>query len=134
MAFGDVSKKPLEDIIELCKKYSRSKVKVGKGVRVVKSTFGGITRLELGNLLENFKTDILSIISAQMDTLNIKKKFEDEALAIFCSRCKKKHHVKSFPLNSISVCGVCAESHETEDCPSLLGLQAICKGTNEPAA
>ena len=85
MESRDVSHKSFEDIVEMCKKYSRSKAKVGKGVRVVKSSFGGITRLELGNLLENFKTNILGTISAQMDTLNIKKKFEDEALAIFCS-------------------------------------------------
>ena len=85
MAFGDVSHKSFEDIVEMCRKYSRSKAKARKGVRVVKSSSGGITRLELGNLLENFKTDILGTISAQMDTLNIKKKFEDEAFAIFCS-------------------------------------------------
>ena len=77
--------------------------------------------------------DILSTINAQMDTLNIKKKFEDEALAIFCSRYKKKHPITICPLNSISVCGACAENHETEDFPSLPGLQAIYKGTNEPA-
>ena len=75
MAHGDVSYKSFEDIVELCKKYSRSKAKTRKGVRVVKSSSEGITRLELGNLLENFKTDILGTISAQMDTLNIKKKF-----------------------------------------------------------
>ena len=134
MASGDVSHKSFEDIVEMCRKYSRSKAKVGKGVRVVKSSSGGITRLELGNLLENFKTDILGTISAQMDTLNIKKKFEDEALAIFCSRCKKKHPIKNCPLNSISVCGVCVKDHTTEDCLSLPGLQSIYKGANEPAA
>ena len=69
-----------------------------------------------------------------MDTLNIKKKFKDEALAIFCSRCKKKHPIKNCPLNSISVCGVCAEDNTTEDCPSLPGLQSIYKGPNEPVA
>ena len=69
-----------------------------------------------------------------MDTLNIKKKFEDEALAIFCSRCKKKHPIKRCPLNSINVCGVCAEDHTMEDNPSLPGLQAIYKGANEPIA
>ena len=69
-----------------------------------------------------------------MDTLNIKKKFEDESLAIFCSRCKKKNPIKNCSLNSISVCGVCAEDHTTEDYPSLPGLQAIYKGANEPAA
>ena len=134
MASGDVSQKSFEDIVEMCRKYSRSKAKARKGVRVVKSSSGGITRLELGNLLENFKTDILGTISAHMDTLSIKKKFEDEALAIFCSRCKKKHPIKNCPLNSISVCGVCAEDHTTEDYPSLPGLQAIYKGANEPAS
>ena len=117
MASGYVSHKSFKDIVEMCRKYSRSKAKAGKGVRVVKSSSEGITRLELGNLLENFKTGILGTISAQMDTLNIKKKFEDEALAIFCSRRKKKHPIKNCPLNSISVCGVCAEDHTMEDSP-----------------
>lgn len=69
-----------------------------------------------------------------MDTLNIEKKFEDEALVIFCSRCKKKNPIKIFPLNSISVCGVCAKDHAIEDFPSLPGLQAIYKGAKEPTA
>ena len=133
MAYGDVSQKSFEDIVEMCRKYSRSKSKARKGVRVVKSSSRGITKLELGSLLENFKIDILSTTSAQMDTLNIKKFFEDEALAIFCLRCKKKHPIKNCPLNSISVCGVCAEDHTMEDYPSLPGLQAIYKGGNEPA-
>ena len=64
MASGDVSHKSFEDILEMCGKYSRSKAKTGKGVRVVKSSFGGITRLELGNHLLHFKTDILGTISA----------------------------------------------------------------------
>ena len=64
MASRDVSHKSFEDIVEMCRKYSRSKAKAGKGVRAVKTSSGGITRLELGNLLENFKTDILGTISA----------------------------------------------------------------------
>ena len=134
MASRDVSKKSFEDNVEMCRKYSRSKAKAGKRVRAIKSSSRGITRLELGNLLENFKIDILGTISAQMDTLSIKKKFEDEALAIFFSRCKKKHLIKNCSLNSISVCGVCVEDHTTEDFPSLPGLQAIYKGANEPTS
>ena len=64
MAYGDVSQKSFKDIVEFCKKYSRRKAKEGKGVRVVKSSSRGITKLELGNLLENFKTDIFGIINA----------------------------------------------------------------------
>ena len=133
MASRYVSQKSFEDFIEVCRKYSRTKEKTGRGVRATKST-GSITRFELGNLLENFKIDILETISADIDSINIKKKFEDETLAIFCSRCKKKHPIKSFPLNAISVCGVYIENHETDDCPSLPGLQAIYKGTGEPTA
>ena len=69
-----------------------------------------------------------------MDTLNIKKKFEYESLAIFCSRYKNKNPIKSYPLNSISVCGVCLEDHATEDHPSLPRVQDIYKGANEPTA
>ena len=65
--------------------------------------------------------------------MNIKKKFEDEALTIFCSRCKKRHPLKNCPLNVVSLCGLCAEDHETDNCPSLPGLQAIYKGASEPA-
>jgi hypothetical protein len=37
-------------------------------------TSGGVTRINLGNLLENFKTYILGMIGSQLDTLKIKKK------------------------------------------------------------
>jgi hypothetical protein len=32
------------------------------------------------------------------------------------------------------MCGVCTKNRETDDLPSLPGLQAIYKGTSEPAA
>ena len=114
MAAGDISQKSFEDIVELCRKYSHSKSKVGKRVRAIKSAGGGVTRTELGNLLENFKTDILGTLSSQIDSMNIKKKFEDEALTIFCSRCKKRHPLKNCPLNAVSLCGLCAEEHEID--------------------
>ena len=108
MAAGDISQKSFEEIIELCRKYSRSKSKARKGIRAIKSVGGGVTRKKLGNLLENFKTDILGTLSSQIDSMNIKKKFEDEALTIFCSRCKKRHPLKNCPLNVVSLCGLCA--------------------------
>ena len=64
--------------------------------------------------------------------MNIKKKFEDEALTIFFFRCKKRHPLKNCPLNDVSLCGLCAEDHKTNNFPSLLGLQAIYKGASEP--
>ena len=69
--------------------------------------------MELGNLLENFKKDILGTISSQLDTLNIKLKLEGEALSIFCAKCRKKHPIKDCPLNNVKVCMIYAENHET---------------------
>jgi hypothetical protein len=46
-----------------------------------------VTRAKLGNLLEDFKTDILGTLSLQLDTLHFKKNQEDEnkTLSIFFS-------------------------------------------------
>ena len=39
---------------------------------------GGVTRVELGNLLENFKTDILGAMGSQLDALQAKKRKDEE--------------------------------------------------------
>ena len=134
MAMGDVSEKSFEDIVELCRKYSHSKLKTRKGVRDIKLAGGSVTRTELGNLLEKFKTNILGTLSSQINSMNIKNKFEDEALTIFCSICKKRNPLKNCPLNVVSLCGLCAKEHETYSYHALPGLHAIYKGACEPAA
>ena len=98
-----------------------------------KTTASAITRVELGNLLENSKIGILNTISDQLDTMKIKEKQEVEkvAMGIFCSKCSHKHAEREFPLNTIKICGICTLEHLTEKCPSLLGLQAIYKGSVE---
>ena len=62
MAAGDVSHKFFLEICELCRTYSRNRVKAGKNIirypfsrisKVVDSN--GVTRVELENLLENSK-------------------------------------------------------------------------------
>ena len=104
MIFGDVYQNPFADKTEYCKRYSRSQAKTGKSIRdptnrIVKPTSGGVTRIELGNILEKFKTDILNTISSQLDTMKIKRKQEEEnvALAIFCHQCRRKHLEKECP-------------------------------------
>jgi hypothetical protein len=94
----DVSHLSFERIHDLCRNYSLSKEKSGNGpkdilYRVTKSVMGGVTRVEIGNLLENFKIDILGNLSSQLDTLNIKRKQDEEnsILSIFFPRCRKKH-------------------------------------------
>jgi hypothetical protein len=140
MASGDIYQKKFEKISELCRTYSRSKGKATKSVRepvnknTKTSTAGGVTKVELGNLLDNFKTDLLGTISSQLDTLKIKRKQEEEnpVLSIFFPKCRKRHPLRECPLDNISVCAICTKNHKTEDCPSLPGLQAIFKGGEAP--
>jgi hypothetical protein len=80
MASEDIYQKYFEEISELCRTYSRSRGKNAKSVRELVNkntkvpTSGGVTRIELGNLLEKFKTNILGTIGSQLDTLKIKIK------------------------------------------------------------
>ena len=139
MGTGDFSQLTFEDISNLCKKYSRSKAKNGKGIRdtrINKLTLGGVTRIELGNLQENFKNGILSTLSSQLDTIKTKKKQDEEnaILNIFCSRCRKRHPLKECPLNTMSLFAFCTDKHQTENCPSFPELQAIFKVGNEESA
>eukprot|EP00253_Pinus_taeda_P019887 PITA_19887 len=81
MGKGEISVLPFEEIADLCEKYSRSKAKMGKRTlssKVTKSASASVTRAEIGNLLEEFKTDLLSTIGNQIDTLKAKKKQEAE--------------------------------------------------------
>ena len=72
MADGDISHKKFAHIGEMCKIYSRSRVKVTKNFREPFSrnirgnvpSSGGITIVEIGNLLENFKDDILGAMGS----------------------------------------------------------------------
>jgi hypothetical protein len=116
MAAGDIYQKNFETICELCRAYSRSRGKAAKSVResvnrnTKTSTSGGVTRVELGNLLENFKTDLLGTIGSQLDTLKIRKKQEEEnhVLSIFCSKCRKRHPLRECPLDNVSrMCNMC---------------------------
>ena len=82
MEAGDIYHKTFSQISEMCKNYSRSRGKVGKKFREPYSrnvrgnipSPGGVTRVELGNLLENFKTDILGEMGSQLDALQAKKR------------------------------------------------------------
>jgi hypothetical protein len=85
LSSGDVHQNPFAEIVDYCRRYSRGQAKIGKGPRDsfsrnTKQISGTVTRIELGNLLENFKTDILSTISNQLDTLKLKKKQEEEVV------------------------------------------------------
>ena len=74
MRKGDISKEPLEDIIYLCLRSSRgSSRKISQtrdtSARIHKFSNGGVTREEIGDLFENFKMDILSSLTTQLNVL-----------------------------------------------------------------
>jgi hypothetical protein len=127
MALGDISHKPFSEICEMCKNYSRSRDKTWNNVHDPYSrnlnlvSSGGITRVEIGNLLDKFKMDILRKIGSHLENLNIKKIQEEEnvAISIFCLRCRRKNSSREFPLDNILVFGLCIEDHSTERFPSL---------------
>ena len=133
MVVGDISHKKFAQISEMCKNYSKSRGKVAKKNRepFSKNTRGnvpsssGLTRLELGNLLENFKTDILGAMGSQLDDLqdNMRKEEENTAMSILCRRCRTKNPQREFALNNIFVCHICTVDHTIESFPSLPGLQ-----------
>jgi len=80
---------------------------------------GGVTHVEIWNLLENFKTDILETLKTQLDIMQAKqKKVEAEQnLAIFYPRCRKKHNPKECPVDAVQVCAICTKDHSTKNCP-----------------
>ena len=137
MAFGDISHKTFAQIYEICINYSKSRGKVGTNIREPynrkpkrnTSSSGGVTRIELGNLLENFKTDILGAMGFQLDALQAKTRKEEDCatMTILYPRCRTKHPQQEFPLNNIIACYICMEDHTTKHFPSFPGLQAIYK-------
>ena len=106
MGKGYISNLSFGDICELYIQNSRGKERNGKNPRdppmsrINKSVVGTVSRVELGNFLENFKTDILGSLIEKIDTLKVKNKknVENVALSIFYSKCREKHAIREFPL------------------------------------
>jgi hypothetical protein len=78
MGSDDISSLPFEQIANLCRKYSRGKAKAGKSQRdslskVTKYAPGSISKAEIGNLLEKFKTELMGTLTSQFDAFNAKK-------------------------------------------------------------
>ena len=121
MEAGNISHKTFTQINEMCKNYSRSRGEVGKNFREPYSrnvrgnipSLGGVTRMELCNLLENFKTDLLGAMGSQLDSLHDKKRKYEECtiMSIFCPSCRTKHPERECLLNNISICHICTEEH-----------------------
>jgi hypothetical protein len=136
---GDISKESYNEIVNLCKRCSRgasrnrSNSRDTTFSRVQKSASGGETRVEIGNLLEGFKTKMLISFASQIDTLQIQKKQAkaEASLSIFCSKCRDNHPRRECPLDKKPICTICDKDHETQQCPSLPGIKATLQPTDE---
>jgi hypothetical protein len=130
MGKGDIYQETYDNIVLLCIRCSRGSTQTRSGMwtsltRNSNITSGGVTRAEVGNLLENFKIDILSTLTTQLDVLQAKQKQAEaeQTLAIFFHRCRKKHGPRECPLDVVRVYAICAKDHAMEQFPSLPGLK-----------
>lgn len=135
---GNISKESYQDILTLCQRSSRGLSRSGSQhkdtfSRVQKSANGGVTRAKIGNLFEDFKTELLNTLTTQIDTLQEKQKQVEskKALSIFCSKCRQKHPLRKCPLNSVELCGLCEQGHPTNLCPTIPKLKSTMKGSEE---
>lgn len=138
MGKGDIYQENFADIIDLCIRSSRGSARLkpaehDRFVRDNRISAEGVTRAEIGNLLENFKTDILGTLTTQLDIMQAKQKQAEveQNLAILCPICRKKHSHKECPLDAIQVCAICTKDHSMESYPSLPGLKAVYKEAKE---
>jgi len=131
LARGDIYQLSYEDIKTIFRNHSRVAKKQCRGSQPITNTSSSNSSIkgEIGNMLEDFKSEMLQTLAIKMDTLHIKRKQEEaeRALAIFYPRCTRRHPRSECPLNSIEVCLVC-EDHSTDKCPSFPELKAIYQG------
>lgn len=97
MGKGDIYQEDYDNFIQLCIRFSRGSTRLKPTrhdaiTRDNKTLGGSITRVEIGNLLEDFKTDIIGILITQFDVMQAEQKQAEaeQNLAIFCPRCRKK--------------------------------------------
>ena len=77
--------------------------------------------------------DILSTLSAQMDTLQEKQKQMEleKTMAIFCPQCREKHPLNECPLNTVEAYAICEQTHVISACPLFPRLKAVFQGASE---
>ena len=132
LAGGDIYQLPYEDIKIVFRNHSRLARKKGRGSQPMASTSSSNSSIkgEIGNMLEDFKSEMLQTFALQMDTMNIKRKEEevDRALTIFCPRCTRRHPRNECPLKYIEIFSVYEENHSEEKCHYLLRLKTVYQG------
>jgi len=76
LAGGVIYQLPYEDIKTIFRNHFRVARKKGRGGHPMASTSSSNSSIkgEIGNMLEDFKSEMLQTLSLQMDTMNIKRK------------------------------------------------------------
>jgi len=77
MVKGDIYQEDFDNIVQLCIRCSKDSTRLkptGRDVitRDNRTSGGSITRVEIGNFLEYFKTDILGTLKTQLDIMQAK--------------------------------------------------------------
>ena len=91
---------------EICQNYSRVTVKKGRGLRSLRyKTNGGlgVSKMELSNLLSDFKQDIINDVATQLDIMQARRKKDevDAMLTDFFSRCRERK--KNYTCKTIAI-------------------------------
>jgi len=140
MGKSNICQEDYANIIDLCIRCSRGSTILKPARRDAitrdnKASGGSVTRAEIGNLLEDFKMDILETLTTKLDIMQAKQKQveAEQNLVIFCPRCRKKHSHKECPLDIVQTCAICIKEHATKNYPSLPGLKAVFKEAKEEA-
>eukprot|EP00253_Pinus_taeda_P019096 PITA_19096 len=105
---GYIYQLPYEDIKIVFRNHSRETRNKGRSSQPMASTLSSNSSIkgEIGNMLEDFKSEMLKTLALQLDTMNIKRKQNEakRALAVFCPRCTRRHPRNECSLNCIELC------------------------------
>ena len=92
---GYIYQKPYETTKTVFWNHSKAFRKKGRASQSTSNTPSSSTFIkhEIGNMLEDFKSDMLHTFALQMEKMQVKMKQEEaeRALGIFCPRCARKH-------------------------------------------
>jgi len=97
---GDIYQLPYDVIKTIFRNHYRAATKNGRGCQLMANSSSSNTSIkgEIGNMLEDFKSEMLQTLSLQMETMHIKRKQEEveRALAIFCPISTRRHPRNEF--------------------------------------
>jgi len=105
MGKGNVTTLPLDDIVELCRNYSKirtssRKAKAQNESRVINTLIEELTNFKINILVE------FNQIKGE-ETKASKLKEIEEPLAIYYPRCRNKHALHECPLKKTKICSLC---------------------------